>query len=246
MALQHTIKKAATLTGTGLHTAARAKIKINPAPENYGIRFVRNDLDNTPEIMADIDNVVANTRGTAIGQEGVIIYSIEHIMSAFAGMGIDNCRVEVNAGEIPLMDGSALPFVELIKKVGVKEQAAQREFLVIDKPMWLYNKDDIALSVFPADHFHITLMVDYNHPAIGAQHTTLFSLDDYVKDFAPARTFCFLSEIERLREEGLIKGGTIDSAVVVQDIPLSEEHLQYICKLFNETRPLKEGKEWLP
>ena len=242
MALQHTIKKAATLTGIGLHTAARAKIKINPAPENYGIRFVRNDLDNTPEIVADIDNVVANTRGTAIGQEGIIIYSIEHIMSAFAGMGIDNCRVEVNAGEIPLMDGSALPFVELIKKVGVKEQAAQREFLVIDKPMWLYNKDDIALSVFPANHFHITLMVDYNHPAIGAQHTTLFSLDDYVKDFAPARTFCFLSEIERLREEGLIKGGTIDSAVVVQDIPLSEEHLQYICKLFNETRPLKEGK----
>ena len=140
------------------------------------------------------------------------------------------------------MDGSALPFVKLIKRVGIKEQAAQREFLVIDKPMWLYNKDDIALSVFPANHFHITLMVDYNNPAIGAQHTTLFSLDDYAKDFAPARTFCFLSEIEKLREQGLIKGGTIDSAVVVQDIPLSEEHLQYICKLFNETRPLKEGK----
>jgi UDP-3-O-[3-hydroxymyristoyl] N-acetylglucosamine deacetylase/3-hydroxyacyl-[acyl-carrier-protein] dehydratase len=108
--------------------------------------------------------------------------------------------------------------------------------------MWLYNKDDIALSVFPANHFHITLMVDYNNPAIGAQHTTLFSLDDYAKDFAPARTFCFLSEIEKLREQGLIKGGSIDSAVVVQDMPLSDEHLQYICKLFNETRPLKEGK----
>ncbi len=242
MALQQTIKKPGTLTGTGLHTAAHAKITINPAPENYGIRFVRNDLDGYPEIIADIDNVVDNSRGTAIGQDDVVIYSIEHIMSAFAGLGIDNCRVEVNAQEIPLMDGSALPFVELIKRVGIKEQAAQREFLVIDKPMWLYNKDDIALSVFPANHFHITLMVDYNHPAIGAQHTTLFSLDDYAKDFAPARTFCFLSEIEKLREQGLIKGGTIDSAVVVQDIPLSEEHLQYICKLFNETRPLKEGK----
>lgn len=242
MALQQTIKKPGTLTGTGLHTAAHAKITINPASENYGIRFVRNDLDGHPEIIADIDNVVDNSRGTAIGQDDVVIYSIEHIMSAFAGLGIDNCRVEVNAQEIPLMDGSALPFVELIKRVGIKEQAAQREFLVIDKPMWLYNKDDIALSVFPANHFHITLMVDYNHPAIGAQHTTLFSLDDYAKDFAPARTFCFLSEIEKLREQGLIKGGTIDSAVVVQDIPLSEEHLQYICKLFNETRPLKEGK----
>ena len=242
MSLQKTIKKPGTLTGIGLHTAAHAKIKINPAPENYGIRFVRSDLDDSPEIKADIDNVVDKSRGTAIGKDGVVIYTIEHIMSAFAGMGIDNCRVEVDAPEVPLMDGSAFPFVELISKVGIVEQEAQREFIVIDKPMLLYDKDDIALGVFPADHFHITLMIDYKHPAIGAQHTTLFSLDDYVKDFAPARTFCFLSEIEKLREDGLIKGGAIDSAVVVQDIPLSEEHMQYICKLFNETRPLTEGK----
>jgi len=242
MALQHTIKKAGTLTGVGLHTAAQASVTINPAPENYGIRFVRTDLDTMPEIIADIDNVVDNSRGTAIGRNGAVIYTIEHIMSAFAGMGIDNCRVEVDAQEVPLMDGSAMPFVELLKKVGIEEQAAQREFIVIDKPMWLYDKGDIALSVFPANHFHITLMVDYKHPAIGAQHTTLFSLDDYEKDFAPARTFCFLSEIEQLREQGLIKGGTINSAVVIQDKELTKAELRHLQDLFDKTTPLKEGK----
>ncbi len=241
MALQHTIKKSGSLTGIGLHTAARATVSIHPAPVDYGIRFIRSDLENKPEIAADIDNVVDNSRGTAIGIDDVRIYTLEHIMSAFAGLGIDNCRVEVNAPEVPLMDGSALPFVELITKAGIEEQAAQREYLVMDKPMWLYNKDDIAISVFPSDHFHITLMIDYNHPAIGAQHTTLFNLDDYVKDFAPSRTFCFLSEIEKLREQGLIKGGTLDSAVVVQDIPLTDDHIEYLRRLFNEKGPLKEG-----
>ncbi len=242
MALQHTIKKSGSLTGIGLHTAARATVSIHPAPVDYGIRFIRSDLEQRPEIIADIDNVVDNSRGTVIGIDDVRIYTIEHIMSAFAGLEVDNCLVEVNAQEIPLMDGSALPFVELIKKIGVEEQAAQREYLVMDKPMWLYNKDNIAISVFPSDHFHITLMIDYNHPAIGAQHTTLFDLSDFHREFAPARTFCFLSEIEKLREEGLIKGGTLDSAVVVQDIPLTEEHIEYLRRLFNVTGPLHEGK----
>lgn len=242
MAFQHTVKKSGSLTGIGLHTAARATVTINPAPENYGIRFIRTDLPEKPEIPADIDNVVDNSRGTAIGNGAVRIYSIEHIMSAFAGMGIDNCRVEVDAQEIPLMDGSALPFVQLIKKAGIVEQAEVREFIVIDKPTFLYNKDDIALSVFPADHFHISLMIDYKHPAIGAQHTTLYSLDDYEKEFAPARTFCFLSEIEKLREQGLIKGGSIHSAMVVQDITLTKEHISYLQRLFDEQGPIFEGE----
>lgn len=242
MALQHTIRTSGSLTGVGLHTAVTATVTLKPAPENYGIRFFRIDIENPVEILADIDNVVDNSRGTAIGKGDVRIYTIEHVMSAFAGMAIDNCRVEVDAQEIPLMDGSALPFVKLIKGLGILEQTAKREFIVIDKPMWLVNKDDIALSVFPADHFHISLMVDYKHPAIGAQHTTLFNLDDYEKDFAPTRTFCFLSDIEKLREQGLIKGGTLNSAVVVQDMELSDEHLAYLKSLFNETGPLSKGE----
>jgi UDP-3-O-[3-hydroxymyristoyl] N-acetylglucosamine deacetylase/3-hydroxyacyl-[acyl-carrier-protein] dehydratase len=242
MTFQHTIKRSGSLKGTGLHTASHATVTIKPAPENYGIRFVRTDVAGAPEITADIDNVVDNSRGTAIGKGDVRIYTIEHIMSAFAGLGIDNCRVEVDAQEIPLMDGSAIAFVQLIKELGIVEQAAPREYIVIDKPMWLYNKGDIALSVFPADHFHITLMIDYKHPAIGAQHTTLFSLDDYEKDFAPSRTFCFLSEIEKLREQGLIKGGSIHSAMVVQDVPLTEEHIKYVNRLFEEQGPIFEGE----
>ena len=244
MALQHTIKKAGSVSGIGLHTAAKSTVTINPAPENYGIRFVRVDLPGPPEIPADIDYVVENSRDTCIGIGDAKVYTIEHLMAAFSGLAIDNCRVEVNATELPIMDGSALPFVELIRNCGIIEQAAQREFITIDKPIWPYSKGDVALSVFPSDHFHVTLMVDYKHPSIGAQHTTMFSVDDFEKDFAPARTFCFLSEIEMLRSAGLIKGGSLDSAVVVQDIPITEELGESLKKFF-DVKTLKDASDGL-
>ncbi|MBD3315168.1 MAG: bifunctional UDP-3-O-[3-hydroxymyristoyl] N-acetylglucosamine deacetylase/3-hydroxyacyl-ACP dehydratase [Chitinivibrionales bacterium] len=242
MALQHTIGEPVSLSGKGLHTGETASITLKPADEDYGIRFVRNDLEGSPEIVADIDNVVDVRLGTTIGMDGVKVHTIEHLMSALAGLGVDNCRVEVEGPEVPVMDGSALPFVEIIRKSRVVEQRAQREYLRIDKPLWLYDKGDVGLSIFPADHFHITLMVEYKHPAIGAQHTTLFTLDDYVKDFAPARTFCFLSWVEKIREQGLIKGGCLDGAVVVQDVPLTVEHIDYIRRLFNIEGPIEDGK----
>ncbi|MFP4416459.1 MAG: bifunctional UDP-3-O-[3-hydroxymyristoyl] N-acetylglucosamine deacetylase/3-hydroxyacyl-ACP dehydratase [Fibrobacterota bacterium] len=241
MALQHTIEKPVKLTGVGLHTGDESTITLNPAPENYGIRFVRTDTPDEIEILADIDNVVEVSFGTTIGKNGVKVHTIEHLMAAFAGMRIDNCRIDVNGQEVPVMDGSALPFVELIKKSGIKEQPAQREFLVIDKPMWLYNKDNTAMSVFPSDHFHVTLLIDYNHPALGAQHTTLFSLDDFAEEFAPARTFCFLSWVEKIREQGLIKGGSPDAAMVVLDVPLTDEHIEYLRSLFNIQGPVTAG-----
>lgn len=241
MALQHTIKKSVSLTGVGLHTGVSATVTLNPAPENYGIRFIRTDLENKPEIVADIDNVVDLARGTSIGKEGVKIYTIEHVMSSLAGLNIDNCRIEVDAQEIPLMDGSALPYVKLIQHVGVVEQDAEREFITITEP-FMHVNGDVALGVFPLDHFRLTLEIDYNYPALGAQYTTLFSLDDYVKDFAPARTFCFLSEIEKLREQNLIKGGSLDSALVVQDIELTKDHIDYIRRLFAYKGPIKPGE----
>jgi UDP-3-O-[3-hydroxymyristoyl] N-acetylglucosamine deacetylase/3-hydroxyacyl-[acyl-carrier-protein] dehydratase len=162
-------------------------------------------------------------------------------MSAFAGLEIDNCRVEVEAQEIPLMDGSAMPYVELIQQAGIVEQQAEREFLNFEQPL-MYIKGDIALAVFPLDHFRLTLEVDYKYPALGVQYTTLFSLEDYIKDFASARTFCFLSEIEKLREQGLIKGGSLDSALVVQDVELTSEHVEYIRRLFNWQGPIGPGQ----
>ncbi len=242
MAFQHTIGKSVSLTGTGLHTGVPAKVTLNPAPENSGIVFVRTDLDGSPEIPADIDYVVDLARGTTIGKGDVKVYSIEHVMSCFAGLGIDNCRVEVAAQEIPLMDGSAMPYVNLVQEAGIVEQKARREYLTIDEPV-MYVKGDVALGVFPLDHFRVTLEIDYNYPALGAQYTTLFSLDDYVKDFASARTFCFLSEIQKLRELGLIKGGSLDSALVVQDVELTEEKVAYIRKLFNNYKgPIGPGE----
>jgi UDP-3-O-[3-hydroxymyristoyl] N-acetylglucosamine deacetylase/3-hydroxyacyl-[acyl-carrier-protein] dehydratase len=223
MSLQHTIEKPVSLSGIGLHTGTESTITLNPAPENYGIRFVRVDLADKPEIVADIDNVVEVTLGTTIGVNGVKIHTIEHLMSAFAGLGVDNCRIDVKGEEVPVMDGSAMPFVECIQKAGIVEQEAQR-------------------VVIPSDHFHSTVMIDYKHPALGAQYTTLFSLDDYVKDFAPARTFCFLSWVEKIREQGLIKGGTPEGAVVVQDIELTQDHIDYFRALFNIKGPIKAGK----
>jgi UDP-3-O-[3-hydroxymyristoyl] N-acetylglucosamine deacetylase/3-hydroxyacyl-[acyl-carrier-protein] dehydratase len=242
MPLQHTIQKAVSLSGIGLHTGETTKVTLYPAPDNYGIRFVRTDVNNSPEIEADIDNVVDIARGTTIGKEGVKVCTVEHLMSAFAGLEIDNCRVEVDAAEIPTMDGSALPFVELIRESGIAEQTAQREFLVIEESMLVEMKDNITFGILPSSHFRATIMIDYNHPALGAQHTTLFSLKDFVTDFAPARTFCFLSEIEKLREAGLIKGGRFDSAVVVQDVELTGEHIAYIRKLFLDWNgPVEKG-----
>ncbi len=227
MTKQHTIGKSVSLTGIGLHTGVPAKVTFNPAPENYGIRFVRTDLEGTPEIVADIDNVVDLARGTTIGSGDVRVYSIEHVMSCFAGLQIDNCRVDVEAQEIPLMDGSALPYVQLVQEAGIIEQQADREYITITEPLMYVNRD-VALGIFPLDHFRLTLEIDYNYPALGAQYTTLFSLDEYINNFAPARTFCFLSEIEKLREGGLIKGGTLDSALVVQDVELTGDHIDYM------------------
>jgi len=241
MVKQHTIGKSVSLTGIGLHRGVPAKVTFNPAPENYGIRFVRNDLPENPEIIADIDNVVDLARGTTIGSGDIRIYSIEHVMSAFAGLQIDNCRVEVGGEEVPLMDGSALPYVHLIKDAGIIEQNAEREYITLSEPL-MYVNGSVALGIFPLDHFRLTLEVDYNYPALGAQYTTLFSLNDYEKEFAPARTFCFLSEIEKLREQGLIKGGTLDSALVVQDIELTKEHIDYMHTLFSYKGPIESGK----
>jgi UDP-3-O-[3-hydroxymyristoyl] N-acetylglucosamine deacetylase/3-hydroxyacyl-[acyl-carrier-protein] dehydratase len=241
MALQHTIQRQASLTGTGLHTGETTRITLHPAPENYGIRFVRTDIHDSPEIEADIDNVVDLARGTAIGKGEATVHTVEHLMSAFAGLEIDNCRVDVNASEVPLMDGSALPFVELIGKAGIVEQAAQREFLTIDESMLVEMKDGITFGILPSNNFRATIMIDYNHPALGAQHTTLFALKDFATDFAPARTFCFLSEIEKLREAGLIKGGRLDNAVVVQDVELTRDHTDYIRKLFDWKGSIDKG-----
>ncbi|ERP31759.1 bifunctional UDP-3-O-[3-hydroxymyristoyl] N-acetylglucosamine deacetylase/3-hydroxyacyl-ACP dehydratase [Chitinivibrio alkaliphilus] len=238
---QKTVQKTGSLSGIGLHTGAESTVTLVPAPEDYGIRFVRVDLPDKTEIPADINFIVGNARGTAIGIGSAVVHTIEHLMATLAAFGISNLRVEVNAEEIPLMDGSAQPFFSLVKELGVCEQEKEQEYIVISEPMWLYSNGNTALSVFPADQFHLSLMMDFDNPAIGAQHTTIFNLEDFETDFAPARTFCFLSEIEHLREKGLIKGASINSAVVVQDKSFSTEDAHRLEQLMQQDETIRPG-----
>lgn len=241
MLKQKTVKNSGSLSGIGLHTGAKATVTVCPAPENFGIRFYRTDLENRPEILADVDNVIGAARGTSIGVGGAIVHTVEHLLAALAALRISNAIINVDAEELPLMDGSSKPFIDLLESLGIEEQNAEQDFIVIDEPMWLYDEGDIALSVFPAKDFHITLMIDFNNPAIGAQHTTMFNFDTFKDDFSSARTFCFLSEIQKLRESGLIKGGSLDSAVVVQDREVTEEDEHYIGTLFNHSEKVHAG-----
>lgn len=231
---QHTIGNEVSMSGVGLHTGNSSTVRLMPAPEGHGIRFKRVDLPEQPVIPADIDFVTDLQRGTCLGRDGALVYSVEHVMAALAGAQIDNVLVETDTNEIPLGDGSALPFLELIKKAGIAEQTQPRRYLTLKDPL-LYEKGNVALSVFPSDRFHVTLMIDYQHPALGAQHTTLFDLaKEFETEYAHARTFCFLSEILKLREAGIIKGGSLDSAIVVQDSPRSDDTLATIKNLFNQ------------
>jgi UDP-3-O-[3-hydroxymyristoyl] N-acetylglucosamine deacetylase/3-hydroxyacyl-[acyl-carrier-protein] dehydratase len=238
---QKTIAKSGHLIGVGLHTGVDATVTFNPAPVDYGIRFVRVDTPQKVEIPADIDYVVGDARGTAVGKDDVRLFTVEHLMAALAAKRISNCKIEVDAEEIPLMDGSAKPFIDLITQLGEEEQDAEQEFIKFDEPLWLNAENNIAISAFPADDYYVTMMVDYKSPAIGIQHATLSKFSDFEMTFAPSRTFCFLSEIETLSRQGLIKGGTLDSAIVVQDVTVSEEEIKELSRQFPKSSPIFAG-----
>ncbi|NOZ60623.1 MAG: bifunctional UDP-3-O-[3-hydroxymyristoyl] N-acetylglucosamine deacetylase/3-hydroxyacyl-ACP dehydratase [Calditrichaeota bacterium] len=232
---QRTIKKAVSISGVGLHTGNPATLTFKPASENSGIRFKRLDIENSPEILADIDHVVDISRGTTIGQNGVNVHTVEHVLAAIAGLEIDNILVELTNNEPPVGDGSAMPFVKILQEAGFERQSTPKNYIVIEKTI-AYHDDDrkIDIVVVPSDQFRITFMVDYQNPALGTQYTSLYSLEDeFIKDFAPARTFCFLHEVEMLKEQGLIKGGNVDNAIVIIDRKIDESEFGRLKTLFN-------------
>lgn len=232
---QRTIKHAVTLSGVGLHTGNKSKMTFKPAPENHGVKFKRIDLENSPEIPADIDHVIDISRGTTIGKNGVEVHTVEHVLSAIMGCEIDNIIVELDANEPPVMDGSAKDYVHTLHKAGIVEQEADRDYLVIEDTVH-YHSDDghVDIVALPLKNdFRISLMIDFQNPALGVQHSGLFNLqEEFEKEFAPARTFCFLKEIEMLVDSNLIKGGSIDNAVVIVDREFTnEEFTNYKKKL---------------
>ena len=225
--LQRTIKKFASLSGIGLHTGTECTMTFKPAPINAGIKFVRVDLGGNPEIPAVADNVVDVSRGTTLGIGEAKVYTVEHVLAAIAGLQIDNITIELDGIEPPIGDGSSMPYVQALLEAEIEQQDAPKDYLIIDETV-MYSDDarQVDIVALPLDKYRLTVMVDYQNPALGSQHTGLFDFDkEFVNEFASARTFCFLSEVETLANQGLIKGGDLDNAVVIVDHQLNEEEI---------------------
>jgi len=242
---QRTLKKEVSLWGTGLHTGKECMITFKPAPENYGYRFVRTDIENSPEIPALIDYVVDVCRGTTIECNDVKVHTTEHVLAALYGLQIDNCRIEMSGPEPPVMDGSSLQFAEALLGAGLEEQEEPKNYLVIDETIEYHDAENgVDIVALPLDGFRATVMVDYKNPALGSQHSGLFDLDqEFLKDFAPCRTFCFLSEVEALANIGIIKGGDVDNAVVIVDKDMNDTELETLAgKIGIDSSQLKLGE----
>ena len=225
--IQRTIDKEVTLSGYGLHTGTASTMKFKPAPINYGVRFVRVDLGGNVEIPANADYVVDISRGTTLGIGDIKVHTVEHVLAAVYGLQIDNLIIEMDGIEPPIGDGSALPFVQKLQEAGFVIQDAPQDYLIIDDTVTYHDEENhVDIVALPLDGYRLTVMVDYQNPALGSQHSGLFSLDEFVDEFAPARTFCFLSEVEKLADAGLIKGGNLDNAVVIVDHDIDEIQLE--------------------
>jgi UDP-3-O-[3-hydroxymyristoyl] N-acetylglucosamine deacetylase len=214
LANQHTVAAPACISGVGLHTGVKVNLRICPAPANTGILFRRTDLEGFV-IEAHSRNVARVSYATSLMKKGVLISTTEHLLSALAGLEVDNALLEIDNLELPILDGSARPFVDLITKAGIRRQRARRSFVKILRPVEVMDGMK-RIVVYPADAFRVTYRISFPHPLIGAQ-TIEFApaSNDYANDIAPARTFGFLEELEMLRKNGLIRGGSLENAVVL-------------------------------
>lgn len=230
---QHTLKGPVTISGVGLHTGAQVNMTLKPAPPGFGIKFQRIDLPEQPVVKADVDYVVDTTRSTTLEHSGARVSTIEHIMAALAGTGVDNVLIELNGPEVPIMDGSAAPFMEVLDEVGSQEQDAKKVYYSIDTNISYYDEvKKVEMVALPAVDYRITCLIDFNSPVLGTQHANLKGLHEFRKEIAGSRTFCFLHELEYQLSLDLIKGGDINNAIVVVDRPVTEEELQRLAKAF--------------
>ncbi|MFA5509763.1 MAG: bifunctional UDP-3-O-[3-hydroxymyristoyl] N-acetylglucosamine deacetylase/3-hydroxyacyl-ACP dehydratase [Candidatus Cloacimonadaceae bacterium] len=241
---KHTIQRDVAYTGIGLHTGEITTIRFRPAGKDEGIVFIRTDLPNKPEIPADIDHVVDISRGTTIGINGAVVGTIEHVLSAIKGLNIDNIRIEIDGPEAPVADGSPLPFLTLLRQAGLIQQDSERVFFELDAPInFSAPEENVDVVIVPSNELKVTFMIDYKHPNLGTQYTWLPSMDYYESEFAGARTFCFINEILYLREKGLIKGGSLDNALVIAEPNMSEEELKHLQEAFGYHKPVKVSEE---
>jgi UDP-3-O-[3-hydroxymyristoyl] N-acetylglucosamine deacetylase/3-hydroxyacyl-[acyl-carrier-protein] dehydratase len=233
---QRTLKESISFSGIGLHTGSKVNLTICPAPANHGYKFQRVDLEDQPIIKADCDFVVDTNRGTTLEQNGVRVNTVEHVLSALYGNMVDNALIQVDSAEMPIMDGSAAPFVKKILEVGFEEQAADRQYFELDENIpWEDEERGIEFLAIPDDVYRLTVMVDYKSNVLGTDHANIYTLENYNEEIASCRTFVFLRELEFLAKNNLIKGGDIDNAIVlVEREHVPQEELDGLAKLLGK------------
>lgn len=228
---QRTVKQDVTISGIGLHTGQSSTITIKSGIANSGIKFIRTDLEKRTIIKAVANNVHSTQRCTVLKKGAASIHTVEHLLAALAGLCIDNATIEVDGAEIPILDGSAKPFIDVIQESGIEELEEARKVFVIEEPI-IYNDEATGaeITILPAKQFEVTTLVDYDSPFISAQYVSLSNINDFQETIAPARTFGFLNEVEALLDQGLIKGGSLDNAVVIANKAMNEEELAALAK----------------
>lgn len=234
---QNTLKESFTLKGQGLHTGHKIEVRFNPAPVDFGYKIKRIDLEYEPVIDAVAENVVNTQRGTVLGVDNVTVSTVEHAFSALYALGIDNCLIEVNAPEFPILDGSAIEYLQAIENVGIQEQEKNKEIFVVRKKMEVQDPNTGSkLTLIPDDTFCINSNIEFDSNYIPNQYAHLDTLNDYKTEIASARTFVFVRELQKLREAGLIKGGNLDNAIVIYERKLPQEELDEIADALNVPR----------
>lgn len=232
---QHTLQNPASISGTGLHTGIVVELTLKPANAGFGYQFQRVDLPGQPIIKADCDLVTDVSRGTTLEKDGVKVSTVEHVLAALVGMGIDNCLLEINGPEMPIMDGSSEPFVEIIEEAGIVEQDAAKIWYSIDENLFHYDDSKrVELVAMPSLEYQVTTLIDFNSPVLGTQHAGLKHMRDFKKEIAPCRTFCFLHELETLLDNNLIKGGDVNNAIVIVDKPVDKKEMERLKKIFGK------------
>jgi UDP-3-O-[3-hydroxymyristoyl] N-acetylglucosamine deacetylase/3-hydroxyacyl-[acyl-carrier-protein] dehydratase len=236
MSKQKTLKAAFTLEGKGLHTGLPITVTFNPAPANHGIKIQRVDLENAPVIDALAENVVETTRGTVLEKGGARVSTIEHAMSALYAAGVDNCLIQVNQPEFPIMDGSAVCYSAKIGEVGLEEQTEDRDYYVVRKKIEYKTENGSSIVMLPDDDFSMNVLISFDSPVLSNQYASLDSLEDYEKEIASCRTFVFVRELEALLKNNLIKGGDLENAIVIYDQVIDQAEIDRLTDILGKER----------
>ena len=237
MAKQRTIKESFSLSGKGLHTGLNLMVEFCPAPENYGYKIQRVDVEGMPIIEALAENVTETQRGTVLSNGSERVSTVEHGLSALYALGIDNCHIKVNGPEFPILEGSAKLYIESIERVGIVEQEAEKDYIVITEPVeYIDENSGSILKIVPADEFAVSVIVSFDSSSISNQHAELLHMEEFPTEIAPCRTFVFVRDIEPLLAAGLIKGGDLDNSIVLYEREMPQDRYDRLADAMNIPR----------